>query len=219
VIHTPHRLSTRCGCRRCRAMHTVRVVSQTPTYDQLRGERINAEVPPSEVEPPRLSQPGKHHPLDPPDLSAHGPSREAKADPATAWSWFESVEADLPGKHHLWSEVSDAAEVSDPSAASPACRSPFRSSQSENAGPVSAAERDESLTPSPPGPPAALPPVAHARHTPSHCGGSSAAPPSSVENPAQDKPSGGCRAHLGHGLHPRSIDRPGTGYLMPKAVH
>jgi hypothetical protein len=115
VMHSPHHLSTRCGCRRRRALHTVRAVSQTPTYDQLRGERINADVPPSEVAPPRLSQPGKHHPLGAPGLSAHGPSREAKADPATTWSWFESVEAGPSGKHHLSSEVPDAAEVADPS--------------------------------------------------------------------------------------------------------
>lgn len=218
-MHSPHRLSTRCGCRRRRALHTVRAVSQTPTYDQLRGERINADVPPSEVAPSRLSQPGKHHPLGAPGLSAHGPSREAKADPATTWSWFESVEAGPSGKHHLSSEVPDAAEVADPSPASPACRSQFNLSQTEKASPVSAAERDESVTPSPPELPAALPPVAHARLSPSDGKGSSTAPRSSVIKRVQDQPTGGRGAHPGHGWHPLSTDRPATGHLMPKAVH
>jgi hypothetical protein len=39
---------------RCRA------VGQTPIYDQLRGERINADVPPSTVESDRLVSSGKH---------------------------------------------------------------------------------------------------------------------------------------------------------------
>ena len=218
AIHSPHQLSTRCGCRRRRAMHTVRAVSQTPTYDQLRGERINADVPPSEVDPPRLDQPGKHHPVDAPGLLAHGPSREVEANPATAWSWFESIEAGPSGKHHLWGEASGAAEQPDPSA-SPACRSRLRMSQAEKADLASATEREESLTPSPPGPPAALPPVAHARHTPSHGADNCSVPVSTVENLAQDKQASGRRAHPGRGLHPRSVDRPAMGYLMPKAVH
>jgi hypothetical protein len=196
-------------------MHTVRAVSQTPTYDQLRGERINADVPPSEVDP---DQPGRH-PLDKPGLPAPGPAPEAAAARATAWSWFESVEDNASGKHHLWSEVAGAAEVSEPSPASPACRSRSRMSQAEKARPVNAIERHESLTPPPPGPPAALPPVAHARHTPPHGADNSAAPAGSVENSAQDKPTGGRCAHPGHGCHPRSIDRPATAHPMPKAVH
>jgi hypothetical protein len=200
-------------------MHTVRAVSQTPTYDQLRGERINADVPPSEVDPTRLEQPGRHHPLDAPGLLAPGPARDAAAPQATTWSWFESVEGKTSGKHHFWSEVSGATEVSDPSPASPACRSRLRMGQAENAGAASATECDESLRPSPPGLPAALPPVAHARHTPSHGSGSSAIPAGAVDNLSRDKPTGVRCGHPGPGLHPPTADRAATAYLMPKAVH
>jgi hypothetical protein len=39
---------------------TVLPVSQTPIYDQLRGERINADVPAVNPEPPRADDPEQH---------------------------------------------------------------------------------------------------------------------------------------------------------------
>jgi hypothetical protein len=43
---------------RCRAM------SQTPTYDQLRGERINADVPADEADPQQIDHVGRHRLVD-----------------------------------------------------------------------------------------------------------------------------------------------------------
>lgn len=37
-----------------------RPVRKTPIYEQLRGERINAEVPPSEAALPGIGRPGRH---------------------------------------------------------------------------------------------------------------------------------------------------------------
>jgi hypothetical protein len=45
---------------RCRPM------GQTPIYDQLRGEPINAEVPATGADPQRVDHPGKHHLADVP---------------------------------------------------------------------------------------------------------------------------------------------------------
>ena len=36
---------------------------KTPIYEQLRGERINADVPPSEADPQRFGHPGRHRRL------------------------------------------------------------------------------------------------------------------------------------------------------------
>jgi hypothetical protein len=50
---SPHQswwLSTRCGGPRRQSISTVSRVSQTPLYDQLRGERLNADVPASHIE-------------------------------------------------------------------------------------------------------------------------------------------------------------------------
>jgi hypothetical protein len=41
-----------------------RTVSQTPTYDQLRGERINADVPAGEADPHQGGHPGRHRVRD-----------------------------------------------------------------------------------------------------------------------------------------------------------
>ncbi len=42
-------------------------MGHTPIYDQLRGERINAEVPATGADPQPLNHPGTHHRLaDPP---------------------------------------------------------------------------------------------------------------------------------------------------------
>ncbi len=83
-----------------------RPVSQSPIYDQLRGERINADVPAAEAEHQRVDHPGKHR------LSADGPgpaavfgrSPGAGADLAAGWGWFTAVEpavqAPLPPAAH-----------------------------------------------------------------------------------------------------------------------
>ncbi|MGH3782902.1 MAG: hypothetical protein ACRDRO_20345 [Pseudonocardiaceae bacterium] len=36
-------------------------MGQTPIYEQLRGERINADVPATGADPQRVDHPGKHH--------------------------------------------------------------------------------------------------------------------------------------------------------------
>lgn len=68
---------------RCRAM------SHTPTYDQLRGERINADVPASEAGP-QVDHHGKHRLReDAPAAAAVGGSFPGPgADLAEGWSWF-----------------------------------------------------------------------------------------------------------------------------------
>ena len=86
-----------------------RTVSQTPTYDQLRGERINADVPAGEADPHPVDRPGKHRiPDDMPaesalsDVEPEGGSAKdrsgkhqlrhgtPRADPTRDWSWFET---------------------------------------------------------------------------------------------------------------------------------
>ena len=47
---SPGWLSPRCGGPRRQSMPTVSRVSQTPLYDQLRGERLNADVPATDIE-------------------------------------------------------------------------------------------------------------------------------------------------------------------------
>ncbi len=42
-------------------LYGVRPMGQTPIYEQLRGERINAEVPATGADPQRVDHPGKHH--------------------------------------------------------------------------------------------------------------------------------------------------------------
>jgi len=67
-------------------------VSQTPTYDQLREQCLNAV---SKTGSPQINQPGKHRRSD--NLAA-APVRdrppEPKADLATDWSWFGPGEPD-----------------------------------------------------------------------------------------------------------------------------
>jgi hypothetical protein len=190
VAHRRYTIHTSCphdvDVAACRPAPTVRCVSQTPTYDQLRGERINAEIPASKDRSLPVDPPGKHQPLDSAaGALAHGQSPEAAAHLTPAWSWFESVHAGPAGKHHLWEEASDSVDVHDQSATPPAHQS--------------------RVAPSPPGPQAAIPPVAHARHMPPHGSKNCLAPE------AVDKPEPGTAA-CGRAAHE-------TQYLMPKAVH
>jgi hypothetical protein len=61
---------------RCRA------VGQTPIYDQLRGERINADVPPSTVESDRFVPSGKHRLCAEASSSAAMEGRPVRPGPA-----------------------------------------------------------------------------------------------------------------------------------------
>jgi hypothetical protein len=42
-------------------LYGVRLMGQTPIYDQLRGERINADIPATVAVPQSVDHPGKHH--------------------------------------------------------------------------------------------------------------------------------------------------------------
>lgn len=76
-----------------------RGVSHTPTYDQLRGERINADVPASEADPHQVDPPGKHRlGDDAPAVVVGGFSPGPGADRTQGWSWFAMVDSDHPGK-------------------------------------------------------------------------------------------------------------------------
>jgi hypothetical protein len=73
---------------------TVSPVTPTPIYDQLRGERINAEVPATGADPHRLDHPDGHR-LAPTVLTApavaFSRSPLAGTDRATSWSWFTAT--------------------------------------------------------------------------------------------------------------------------------
>ena len=90
-------------------------VGQTPTYDQLRGERINADVPASETDPYPFERPGRHRlKEDIPDSDPPGRHRLRTETPAAAavcdssprpgadltegWSWFEVREPSHRGR-------------------------------------------------------------------------------------------------------------------------
>lgn len=83
-----------------------RTVTQTPTYDQLRGERINADVPASETDPQPVDRPGRHRipddTLAAPALSEPSPERGESAED---WSGFAPDDSDPSGKHQLRDEA------------------------------------------------------------------------------------------------------------------
>jgi hypothetical protein len=54
AVHTPVMWSLEALVLRCRS------VGEMPIYEQLRGERINADVPPSEAALPRVGRSGRH---------------------------------------------------------------------------------------------------------------------------------------------------------------
>jgi hypothetical protein len=202
----------------------VRAVSQTPTYDQLRGERINAEVPPSEYDLPRVDQPGKHGPADDaPRTLASGQAPEAASDLPPAWSWFEPTDAHPPGRHHPRGDMPGAADLRGRTSS----QSGYGMVGSESAGSGNAIRRAESTrgtrlrgetqAPALAGPPAALPPVAHARHASPH--GGKSCPTPADDHRAQDMEVGGHGAQPGQGCQPRSVHCTAARYGMPKAVH
>lgn len=99
-------------------------VSHTPTYDQLRGERINVDVPASQAGVPAspadlesLARPGRHHLRDdaPTAVAAFGPSRGSGVDLAADWSGCTTGDFDPRGKHAVADDPPGATEVSGPS--------------------------------------------------------------------------------------------------------
>lgn len=96
---------------RCRAM------SHTPTYDQLRGERINADVPVSQAHPGPVDQPGSHHLRADTPTAATGcsPSPGPRGDRARDRSGFGTGNVDRPGKHRLRNDAPAATVGGGPS--------------------------------------------------------------------------------------------------------
>jgi hypothetical protein len=99
-------------------------VSHTPTYDQLRGERINVDVPASQAgvpaspaDPEPLTRPGKHHLRDdaPTAVAAFGPSPRSGAGLAEDWPGSRTGDSDPRGKHAVPDDPPGATEVSGPS--------------------------------------------------------------------------------------------------------
>jgi hypothetical protein len=90
-----------------------RGVSHTPTYDQLRGERLDADVPASEADPTQVDPPGKHRLRDdaPAAAAVGGFSPGPGADLPQGWSWFTMVDSDQPGKHFPRGDAPAAAAV------------------------------------------------------------------------------------------------------------
>lgn len=83
-----------------------RSVRPTPLYDQLRGERINADVPPSDVQPKQLEDRGKHRLADGDLGSVTGCTRAPRTaadrvNAAVAPRDAEPQQRDNPTKHHL----------------------------------------------------------------------------------------------------------------------
>ena len=90
----------------CRAM------SQTPTYDQVRGERINADVPASEGNQHELDYLGKHRlQSDAPIVTAVCDSSPGPgADLVEDWPEITADDSECVGRHCLRAHASAAAE-------------------------------------------------------------------------------------------------------------
>jgi hypothetical protein len=99
---------------RCRAM------SQTPTYDQLRGERINADVPASEADPQQVDHFGRHRLVDDAlNAAVCGQPPGSGADFAD-WPEFGMVNSGHPGRHRLHDDPPGAPAICGPSPGPPA---------------------------------------------------------------------------------------------------
>lgn len=92
ALHSLPHLYTRCGCRPLRPAPTVSPVRTTPLYDQLRGERINADVPPSDTQPQQPQDRGKHRLAD----GELGSATECTRPPRTA---ADRANADVPPRN------------------------------------------------------------------------------------------------------------------------
>jgi hypothetical protein len=97
-----------------------RAMSPTPTYDQLRGERINADVPTSEADPHQVDHLGRHRLVDDAlGAAVCGQPTGSGADLAD-WSGLGTVESGHPGKHRLLDDAPGAPAICSSSAGPPA---------------------------------------------------------------------------------------------------
>jgi hypothetical protein len=91
-------------------------VNQTPTYDQLRGKRINADVPASEADLDPRTHRGRHHLREDGSTAAAvcGSSPGSGVDLAGDWAGFGTGDSDHPGKHWLRDDAPGAVGVCGP---------------------------------------------------------------------------------------------------------
>ena len=82
-----------------------RTVSQTPTYDQLRGERINADVPAGEADPHPVGRPGRHRIRDDMPAGSAVSDIDPGGDPIEDLSGPATGDSDRSGKHQLRDEA------------------------------------------------------------------------------------------------------------------
>lgn len=143
-----------------------RLVSQTPIYDQLRGERINAEVPASGADPQRVDHPGRHSlpsgGLGPAAVFGRSPGKGA--DAAAGWCWFAAVESVVQAEATARSRTKTAGVTPPPGWTYPAAQ------------PAAGSQQPAAVE----GPRAALPSATHARPEP-------APPRSGSPAPAADR--------------------------------
>lgn len=87
-------------------------MSQTPTYDQVRGERINADVPASEGDQHEVDYLGKHRlQSDAPVVTAVcGSSPGPGADLVEDWPEITADDSEYVGRHCLRADASAAPE-------------------------------------------------------------------------------------------------------------
>lgn len=105
-LHSPQWLSTRCGGRHGQSIPTVSRVSQTPLYDQLRGERINADVPASDTDV--SAGEAEQEPLIPLGLRlvpAGGPVAGTVHSVSSGSKANLTEEEDCSGQHHRRDDV------------------------------------------------------------------------------------------------------------------
>ena len=88
-----------------------RTVSQTPTYDQLRGERINADVPAGEVDPHPVGRPGRHRVRDGMPAGSAVSDPDPGGDSIEDRSGFAPGDSDRSGKHQLRVEAAAGSVV------------------------------------------------------------------------------------------------------------
>jgi hypothetical protein len=82
-----------------------RTVSQTPTYDQLCGERINADVPAGEADPHPVGRPGRHRIRDGMPAGSAVSDPDPGGDPIEDWAGSATGDPDRSGKHQLRDEA------------------------------------------------------------------------------------------------------------------
>lgn len=80
-------------------------MSQTPTYDQLRGERINADVPAGEADPHPVGRPGRHRIRDDMPAGSAVSDIDPGGDSIEDLSGSATGDSDRSGKHQLRDEA------------------------------------------------------------------------------------------------------------------